>query len=158
MAEDLTFISWMSTGSGATIIQAERYNTPWRTCAPFAANCYFTAGLISSATYQIQAAGEWEAFMPTMTFEQQLHNDINKLRSDSVSRAEIRITRWGEPADPWVSWEVDLIVPPHTMDADAEQLYTDLGVLLGRNPYRILEEDIATDRIGYTVGSEGAAY
>ena len=92
--------------------------------------------------------------MTTMTFDQQLHHDIHTLRNDSVSPVEILITRWGEPADDWVSWDVDLIVPPETMDVKALQLFTDLGVLLNRDPYRILEEDITPDRIGYTVSSE----
>ncbi len=96
--------------------------------------------------------------MLPMTFEQQLHDDIHMLRGHSASPVEIHITRWGEPADIWVSWDVDLIVPPETMDADAVQLYTDLGVLLNHDPYRVLEEGIAPDRIGYMVSSEAAVY
>ena len=92
--------------------------------------------------------------MRPMTFEQQLHHDIHMLRSRSDSPVEILITRWGEAADDWVSWDVDLIVPPETMDADAILLYTKLGVLLNHDRYRILEEEITPDRIGYTVSSE----
>jgi hypothetical protein len=96
--------------------------------------------------------------MIPLTFEQQLHHDIEMLRSRSVSTLKILITRWGASADAWVSWDVDLIVPPETMDANALQLYAELGVLLNREPYRILEEGIAPDRIGYMVSSEAAAY
>jgi hypothetical protein len=102
--------------------------------------------------------GEPEAPVIRMTFEQQLHHDIHTLCSDSVSPVEILITRWGEAADDWVSWDVDLIVPPETMNADAIELYTQLGVLLNHDPYRVLEEDITPDRIGYTVSSEAAVY
>ncbi len=91
--------------------------------------------------------------MPTMTFEQQLHNDINKLRSDSVSPVEIRITRWGESIDPWVSWDVDLIVSPESMDADAEELYAGLGELLNHDPYRILEEGIGEHHDIFSLGA-----
>ena len=96
--------------------------------------------------------------MIPLAFEEQLHRDIEKLRSNSVSALKIMITRWGKSSDEWVSWDVDLIVPPETMDANALQLYTDLGVLLNHDPYRILEEEIAPDRIGYVVSSEAAAY
>jgi len=92
------------------------------------------------------------------TFEQQLHDDIDMLRRQSASPVEIRITRWGEAADDGVSWDVDLIVPPETMDADAVQLYTELGLLLSHDPYRIIEEGISFDGIGYVVSSEAAVY
>ena len=96
--------------------------------------------------------------MTPVTFEHQLHHDIHRLRGHSVAPVKILITRWGEPADEGVSWDVDMIVPPEAMDANAVQLYTDLGVLLNHDPYRVLEEGIAPDRIGYIVSSEAAAY
>ena len=96
--------------------------------------------------------------MPPMTFEQQLHHDIDTLRSRSVSPVEISITRWGEATDDWVSWDVDLIVPPETMDANAMLLYTRLGVLLNHDPYRILEEGATLHKIGYMISSEAAVY
>ena len=49
-------------------------------------------------------------------------------------------------------------VSPEAMDVDAVQLYTDLGVILNHDPYRVLEEGIAPDRIGYMVSSEAAVY
>lgn len=96
--------------------------------------------------------------MTPMTFEEQLNSDIETLRSQSVSPVEIIVTRWGEPSEDWVSWDVDLIVPPEAMDANAVQLYTELGLLLNHAPYHILEEGIAPDRIGYMISSEAAAY
>ena len=94
---------------------------------------------------------------PPMTFEQQLHSDIERLRSHSDSSVEVLITRWGEAANDWVSWDVDLMVPPEAMDADAVQLYAQLGELLNHDPYRILEEWATLNRIGYMVGSSAAA-
>ena len=96
--------------------------------------------------------------MPSTTFEEQLYQDVQELRRHSACPAEIVITRWGEPDDDWVSWDVDLLVDPENMDADAEQLYRDLGVRLNQDPYRILEEGCDLDRIGYVVGTEAAQY
>ena len=96
--------------------------------------------------------------MPSTTFEQQLYQDVDELRRRSACPAEIVITRWGEPDDVWVSWDVALMVDPENMDSEAEQLYRDLGVLLNQGPYRILEEGSDLDRIGYVVGSEAAQY
>jgi len=53
-----------------------------------------------------------------------------------------------------VSWDVDMLVPPEKMDAEALKLYAKIGVLLNREPYRVLEDGIATDRIGYMVTFE----
>ena len=94
--------------------------------------------------------------MLTRTFEQQLQHDIQMLRSHSASSVEILITRSGDLADDWVSWDVDLIVPPEAMDEDAVQLYADLGVLLDHGPYRIFEEGATPSRIGYMVVSKAA--
>jgi len=132
---------------------------PCATYRHFGADCVTLALLIPLTRHQIYATlCKRETPMLPMTFEQQLHDDIHMLRGHSASPVEIHITRWGEPADIWVSWDVDLIVPPETMDADAVQLYTDLGVLLNHDPYRVLEEGIAPDRIGYMVSSEAAVY
>ena len=94
--------------------------------------------------------------MTPLTFEEQLNCDIQDLRSDYFSPVEILVTRWGEPSDDWVSWDVDMMVKPDKMDADALQLYGQLGVLLNHDPYRVMEEGITPDRIGYMVTSEAA--
>lgn len=95
--------------------------------------------------------------MTHQTFEERLNCDLRALRRHCFSPVEILVTRWGEPLDEWVSWDVDLMIPPEKMDADALKLYGQLGVLLNGDPYRIMEEGIATDRIGYMVTSEAAA-
>ncbi len=92
--------------------------------------------------------------MNAVTFEEQLNGDIQKLSSEYSLPIEILVTRWGEPSDGWVSWDVDMIVAPEVMDADALALYHQLGILLSQNPYRIMEEGITPDRIGYTITSE----
>jgi len=94
--------------------------------------------------------------MLTRTFEQRLHHDIQMIRSHVVLPVEIRITRWGELTDDGVSWDVDLMVPPETMDANALRLYADLGELLNHDPYRVFDEGATVDRIGYMVCSEAA--
>ena len=94
--------------------------------------------------------------MTPLTFEEQLNCDIEELRSHYFSPMEIRVTRWGEPSDDWVSWDVDMMVPPEKMDADDLQLYGQLGVLLNQGPYRVMEEGITPDRIGYMVAPKAA--
>ena len=94
--------------------------------------------------------------MTPLTFEEQLTSDLQNLRRHSVSPVEIRVTRWGEASDEWVSWDVDMMVPPEKMDADALRLYGHLGVLLNHDPYRVMEEGITPDRIGYMVTSEAS--
>ena len=91
--------------------------------------------------------------MALLNFEEQLNCDIQSLRRHSVSSVEIHVTRWGETSDDCVSWDVDMMVPPEKMDADALLLYRHLGVLLNHNPYRIMEEGITPDSIGYMVTS-----
>jgi hypothetical protein len=70
---------------------------------------------------------------------------------------EIHVTRWGESSDDWVSWDVDMMVPPEMMDANALKLYGQLGILLNHDPYRVMEEGITTDRIGYMITNEATA-
>jgi len=94
--------------------------------------------------------------MTHLTFEEQLNCDIQTLCRHSFSPVEIRVTHWGEPSDTWVSWDIDMIVAPEKMDADALQLYVHLGILLNHDPYRVVEEGIAPDRIGYMVTPEAA--
>jgi hypothetical protein len=94
--------------------------------------------------------------MTPLTFEEQLNCDIQDLRSQHFLPVEIRVTRWGEPADDWVSWDVDMMVKPEKMDAADLQLYGQLGVLLNHDPYRVMEEGITPDRIGYMVTSEAS--
>jgi|WetSurMetagenome_2_1015567.scaffolds.fasta_scaffold866710_2 hypothetical protein len=94
--------------------------------------------------------------MTPLTFEEQLHCDIRELRRHSFSPLEIRVTRWGEPSDEWVSWDVDMMVSPEKMNTDALKLYGRLGVLLHHDPYRVMEEGITPDRIGYMVTSEAS--
>ena len=89
--------------------------------------------------------------MTDLTFEQRLNCDLQTLCRRSLSPVEILVTRWGEPSDDCVSWDVDMLVPPEKMDAEALTLYGQLGVLLNRAPYRVMEEGIAPDRIGYMV-------
>ena len=95
--------------------------------------------------------------MPSMTFEEQLRHDIQGLCNRSRSPITIHITRWGQSEDEWVSWDVDLIVQPERMDADGLALYAELGRILSREPYCILEEGITPDRIGYMVSAIVAA-
>jgi hypothetical protein len=92
--------------------------------------------------------------MTRLAFENRLHDDLDTLRRHSASPVEILVTRWGELSDDWASWDVDLMVSPERMNADALKLYGQLGVLLNLEPYRIMEEGIAADRIGYMVTSE----
>lgn len=94
--------------------------------------------------------------MALRTFEEQLNCDIQTLRRHYAAPAEIRVSRCGEPADDWVSWDVDMVVLPEKMDADALQLYGQLGALLNHDPYRIMEEGVASDTIGYVVTAKGA--
>jgi|WetSurMetagenome_2_1015567.scaffolds.fasta_scaffold818610_1 hypothetical protein len=94
--------------------------------------------------------------MMLLTFEAKLNNDIQAIRIRSPSPLEIVVTRWGEPSDGWVSWDIDMMIAPDDMDADALELYRQLGVLLSRDPYCIMREGIAPDRIGYTITSEAS--
>ena len=96
--------------------------------------------------------------MARKTFEEQLHCDIQALRGRYAAPKEIRVTRCGAATDEWVSWDVDMLVPPDRMDADALQLYGQLGALLNRDPYRLMEEGVTSDMIGYVVTSKGAAH
>jgi len=94
--------------------------------------------------------------MTPLTFEEQLNCDIQALCRHSHSPVEICVTRWGEPSDAWVSWDVDMMIKPEAMDGEALLLYGHLGMLLDREPYRIMEEGITPDRIGYMVTSRAA--
>ena len=89
--------------------------------------------------------------MKPLTFEEQLNSDIEKLCRRFSLSIEILVTRWGKPSDDWVSWDVDMIIAPERMDAYALLLYGELGRLLKHDPYRIMEEGITPDRIGYMV-------
>jgi hypothetical protein len=96
--------------------------------------------------------------MLPLTFEEQLNNDIQILRSHFASPVEIFITRWGELSDIWVSWDVDMLVPPERMNAATLRLYGQLGVRLNHAPYRIIGEGITPDRIGYLVTSKTVVF
>jgi hypothetical protein len=123
----------------------------------FGGNGALLAFLIPFATTQISAVlAMGRCFMTPLTFEEQLNCDIQDLRSQYFLPVEIRVTRWGEPADDWVSWDVDMMVKPEKMDAADLQLYGQLGVLLNHDPYRVMEEGITPDRIGYMVTSEAS--
>jgi hypothetical protein len=123
----------------------------------FGGNGALHAFLIPFATTQISVVlAIGRCFMTPLTFEAQLNCDIQDLRSHFFFPAEILVTRWGEPADEWVSWDVDMMVPPEKMNAGALQLYGQLGVLLNHDPYRVMEEGITPDRIGYMVTSEAS--
>ena len=89
--------------------------------------------------------------MAHRTFEEQLHCDIQALRGHYSAPAEIRITRWGDATDEWVSWDVDMVVPPERMNAEALRLYGQLTALLNHEPYRIMEEGITSESMGYVV-------
>ena len=94
--------------------------------------------------------------MIPLTFEDHLNCDIQDLRKHSLSPVEILVTRWGEPSDDWVSWDVDMMVRPEKMDAEDLRLYGQLGKLLNHDPYRIMEEGMTPDRIGYMVTAEAS--
>jgi hypothetical protein len=94
--------------------------------------------------------------MTPLTFEEQLNCDIQELRSHYFLPVDILVTRLGEPADDWVSWDVNMMVHPDKMDADTLQLYGQLGVLLNHDPYRVMEEGVTPDRMGYMVTSEAS--
>jgi hypothetical protein len=89
--------------------------------------------------------------MTPQTFEEKLNSDIQKLRSHFSMPVEILVTRWGKSSDEWVSWDVDMLVPPEQMDGAALELYRELGKLLKHDPCRIMEEGITPDRIGFMV-------
>jgi hypothetical protein len=123
----------------------------------FGRNGVLLAFLIPSVTTQISVAlAIGRCFMTPLTFEEQLNCDIEELRSHYFSPMELRVTRWGEPSDDWVSWDVDMMVPPEKMDADDLHLYGQLGDLLNQGPYRVMEEGITPDRIGYMVAPKAA--
>jgi hypothetical protein len=144
-------IRWISFPCGATMILSDRGRTD------SAATPVLPAFLITSFTAQIGAAlVNTRCLMTRLAFEERLNYDLQTLCRHSFSPVEIHVTRWGELADDWVSWDVDMMVPPERMDANALKLYGQLGVLLNQEPYRIMEEGIAADRIGYMVTSEAA--
>ena len=136
-----------------------RYDHPNRE-APcrFGRNGFLAAFLITSLTTQIGVAlANERCLMTRLAFEERLNHDLQTLRRHSSSPVEIHVTRWGEPSDDWVSWDVDMMVPPETMDANALKLYGQLGILLNHDPYRVMEEGITTDRIGYMITNEATA-
>ena len=94
--------------------------------------------------------------MKPMTFEEQLNCDVQDLRRRFVAPAEIRVTRCGEPSDDWVSWDIDMVVSPEKMNADALKLYGRLGDLLNHDPYRVMDEGITLDTIGFVIIAAGA--